>query len=274
MRVNIQSSAEKKVGVDCEPSDTVAQLKESVARELQCERENVRLIYAGRILKDDDTLESYKIQDSHTIHLVKSGLSKAGGATGIASAAGAAAMTPTTAATAATTATTTPGAASTLPFMQSEMAGMFGGMAPSGEEMASINQMMQNPEMMNSAFQMMAANPELMQSIMAMNPRFQSLPPEVRQMMASPDFLRMAMMMNAGGGGAESMSRMPAMSPMSPMFAPAAAASNEPPEIRFQSQLAQLNEMGFYDADENIRVLTATGGNVNAAIERLLSGNI
>ena len=49
-----------------------------------------------------------------------------------------------------------------------------------------------------------------------------------------------------------------------------AATSNEPPEVRFQSQLQQLTEMGFYDADANIRALLATGGNVNLAIERLL----
>ncbi|CAO3698800.1 unnamed protein product [Rhizopus microsporus] len=47
-----------------------------------------------------------------------------------------------------------------------------------------------------------------------------------------------------------------------------------PPEERFQVQLQQLNEMGFWDAAKNIRALTATGGNVNAAIELLFSGNI
>ena len=29
--------------------------------------------------------------------------------------------------------------------------------------------------------------------------------------------------------------------------------------------------MGFYDRDENIRALTAANGNVNVAVERLLS---
>ena len=52
---------------------------------------------------------------------------------------------------------------------------------------------------------------------------------------------------------------------------PAAPVSNEPPEVRFATQLAALNEMGFWDAEENIRALQLSGGNVNAAIERLLS---
>lgn len=47
--------------------------------------------------------------------------------------------------------------------------------------------------------------------------------------------------------------------------------SQDPPEVRFQVQLAQLTEMGFYNVDENIRALLATGGNVQLAVERLLS---
>ncbi|KAG0074360.1 hypothetical protein BGZ93_000335 [Podila epicladia] len=50
--------------------------------------------------------------------------------------------------------------------------------------------------------------------------------------------------------------------------------STQPPEQRFQVQLLQLNEMGFWDATKNIRALVATGGNVNGAIELLFSGAI
>ncbi|KAJ1656776.1 hypothetical protein IWQ61_003709 [Dispira simplex] len=49
------------------------------------------------------------------------------------------------------------------------------------------------------------------------------------------------------------------------------AESQEPPEVRFQAQLRQLNEMGFYDAARNIRALLATGGDINAALEYLFS---
>ncbi|KAJ2726664.1 hypothetical protein GGI07_000387 [Coemansia sp. Benny D115] len=44
-----------------------------------------------------------------------------------------------------------------------------------------------------------------------------------------------------------------------------------PPEERFQTQLQQLNDMGFWNAAMNIRALTMTGGNVEAAIEYLLN---
>lgn len=43
-----------------------------------------------------------------------------------------------------------------------------------------------------------------------------------------------------------------------------------PPEERFQNQLSQLQTMGFINTEANIQALTATFGDVNAAIERLL----
>lgn len=52
--------------------------------------------------------------------------------------------------------------------------------------------------------------------------------------------------------------------------AAAPASTQPPPEERFQVQLQQLQDMGFYDATSNVRALLATGGNVNAAVEYLL----
>jgi ubiquilin len=49
------------------------------------------------------------------------------------------------------------------------------------------------------------------------------------------------------------------------------AANPFDPSVRFQSQLSQLESMGFTDRDANIRALVSTNGNVNAAVERLLS---
>jgi len=41
------------------------------------------------------------------------------------------------------------------------------------------------------------------------------------------------------------------------------------PEILYASQLRQLNEMGFTNAQANINALIATGGNIEAAVDRL-----
>lgn len=44
-----------------------------------------------------------------------------------------------------------------------------------------------------------------------------------------------------------------------------------PPEQRYEAQLEQLAAMGFMNRDANLQALIATFGDVNAAIDRLLS---
>ena len=60
--------------------------------------------------------------------------------------------------------------------------------------------------------------------------------------------------------------------PMGGAAAPPAPPAAQDPALRFASQISQLCDMGFMDTDANLRALIATGGNVNAAVERLLSG--
>ncbi|XP_037933149.1 ubiquilin-1 [Teleopsis dalmanni] len=49
--------------------------------------------------------------------------------------------------------------------------------------------------------------------------------------------------------------------------------NNQPPEVRYQSQLEQLSAMGFANREANLQALIATFGDINAAVERLLSLN-
>jgi ubiquilin len=53
---------------------------------------------------------------------------------------------------------------------------------------------------------------------------------------------------------------------------PPPPSDTRPPEERFQVQLQQLQDMGFYNASQNVRALLATGGNVHTAIEYILGG--
>lgn len=46
---------------------------------------------------------------------------------------------------------------------------------------------------------------------------------------------------------------------------------SRPPEERYATQLVQLNDMGFVNPQQNIRALQACGGNVQAAVEYLIS---
>lgn len=52
---------------------------------------------------------------------------------------------------------------------------------------------------------------------------------------------------------------------------PRLAESAVSPEVRFRSQLEQLQSMGFTDRQSNINALIASGGNVEAAVNILLS---
>uniref|UniRef100_A0A8D0FXQ5 Ubiquilin 1 n=1 Tax=Strix occidentalis caurina TaxID=311401 RepID=A0A8D0FXQ5_STROC len=49
-----------------------------------------------------------------------------------------------------------------------------------------------------------------------------------------------------------------------------ANAQLQNPEVRFQRQLEQLSAMGFLNHEANLQALIATGGDISAAIERLL----
>lgn len=54
---------------------------------------------------------------------------------------------------------------------------------------------------------------------------------------------------------------------------PAPPTSTLPPEQRYASQLSTLSDMGFTDSEANIRALTECNGNLNRAIEKLVSGS-
>ena len=71
-----------------------------------------------------------------------------------------------------------------------------------------------------------------------------------------------------GAGGADAGSRSAAGSASIPT---ATMGDSRPPEERYEAQLRQLNEMGFYDFDRNVEALRRTGGNVNGAVEYLLT---
>ncbi|CAM1504452.1 Fc.00g020430.m01.CDS01 [Cosmosporella sp. VM-42] len=70
----------------------------------------------------------------------------------------------------------------------------------------------------------------------------------------NPEMMQQMMQMLGGGGAA-----------------PAAPADTRPPEERYEQQLRQLNDMGFFDFDRNVEALRRSGGSVQGAIEHLLS---
>jgi len=170
---------------------------------------------------------------------------------------------------------------------------------------AMMQQMLQNPQI-QQMMQGLLSNPAYMNQIMNMQPQLRGMMnqnPQFREMMQNPEFIRQmsspeslqtlmqlqqSMMgqrgrpapgQNAGQGGGGGLGGGAGMNMdmLLNMFGGlgGTAPSNPdvPPEQLYASQLSQLQEMGFIDTQENIRALSAVGGNVHAAVERLL-GNL
>ena len=70
---NVKSSSDAKYVLTVPLSLTVLDLKQKLAGSEYADipPERQRLIYSGRVLKDPDTLASYKVKEGNTIHLVK-----------------------------------------------------------------------------------------------------------------------------------------------------------------------------------------------------------
>lgn len=100
------------------------------------------------------------------------------------------------------------------------------------------------------------------------NPFAGGLPPP------TPEQIQHAMAMlnqlGAGGAGSEGAQLPPFLGFGGGGAAPAAPADTRPPEEQYAEQLRQLNDMGFFDFDENVRALRRAGGSVQGAINQLL----
>jgi ubiquilin len=71
ININIKSSTDKKFVISIEASKKVLELKEAIAAQTDVPADRQRLIFSGRVLKDDDLLSEYKVADGNTIHMVK-----------------------------------------------------------------------------------------------------------------------------------------------------------------------------------------------------------
>ncbi|XP_068465769.1 ubiquitin domain-containing protein DSK2b-like isoform X8 [Phaseolus vulgaris] len=163
-----------------------------------------------------------------------------------------------------------------------------------------LTQLMQNPAI-SQMMQSMLSNPQTLNQILGANTEQRGMPdsnslrevmqnPEFLRLFSSPETLQQALLSQLGqqqstresgqtGQGTGPMNNL-GLEMLSSMFGGLGAGSlavpnrsNEPPEQLYASQLSQLQEMGFFDTQENIRALIATSGNVHAAVERLLGNS-
>jgi len=77
LQINVKGPSELKLQIAITSDKTVLELKRAIAEKSDVEADRQRLIYSGRVLKDEDALSVYKIQSSHTIHMFK-GVSRSG----------------------------------------------------------------------------------------------------------------------------------------------------------------------------------------------------
>ncbi|XP_077220502.1 ubiquitin domain-containing protein DSK2a-like isoform X2 [Tasmannia lanceolata] len=174
-----------------------------------------------------------------------------------------------------------------------------------GLQESPVNQAMQSPAM-SQIMQGILSNPQSMNQLLGLNPQLRGMMdsnPQLREMMQNPEFLRQltspetmqqvmslqqSLLSQLGrqqsahdqgqtGGGTGATNNNMGLELLMNMFGGLGDGSltfpnppNEPPEQLYATQLSQLQEMGFFDTQENIRALSATAGNVHAAVERLL----
>ncbi|XP_040853795.1 ubiquilin-2 isoform X2 [Ochotona curzoniae] len=149
-------------------------------------------------------------------------------------------------------------------------------------QLPAFLQQMQNPDTLSAM-----SNPRAMQALMQIQQGLQTLATEAPGLI--PSFTPGVGAPGSTGSGAPTGGSVPSTAPSettSPTSEPgpnqqfiqqmvqALAGANPPQlpnaEVRFQQQLEQLNAMGFLNREANLQALIATGGDINAAIERLL----
>lgn len=362
--ITIKMIGDAKHQITVNPSMTVLQLKEKIASDLDVSVDRQRLIFSGKVLKDNDKLETYNIKEGHSIHLVK-GATKASSTTN---------STATDSKTNAAPAnSSTHNTSSSVPANIEAGQGSFNplagltdaryagynipmptmdqlGFGADGMQLPAENQMeqmMDNP-LFQESMRSMLSNPQMLDYMIQQSPQLRAMGPAAREllqsdyvknMLTNPQAMRSmmefqrAMGGNQGFGGAatssfptpgnptgpstsatnetttsEAASTTPsnggaAANPFAslfgagagagagfgsnPLFNPAlnpnmmnlfgnqaAAENTRPPEEVYETQLRQLNDMGFFDFDRNVRALRRSGGSVEGAIEMLFNGSV
>ncbi|TBU25870.1 hypothetical protein BD311DRAFT_668775 [Dichomitus squalens] len=196
--INVKGPSELKLQITIATDKTVADLKQAIAEKSDVPADRQRLIYSGRVLKDEDALSTYKIQSSHTIHMVK-GAARSG-------------------------LSAQPTAPQQLPTMQAGqnphdpltqlngpmgfglMAGFnpFADMGLNPNDPNMMQSMLNSPQFLQQMSSVMS-NPDVLDQIINSNPQLAAMGPQVRevfrserfrQMMSNPETLRMMLQMS------------------------------------------------------------------------------
>lgn len=175
---------------------TVLELKEKIADKLQIPSAQQRLIFKGKVLKDENSLEFYEVTEGSTIHLVKGAAKSNDGHT-----ASPVSSTPNIPSSSSVPANNpfgvpaaTGGYGNPNAFNPMMMNGFGGGAGGFGDMNSMQDQLMRNPEMMQQIMnspmmENLMNNPEMLRNMMTSNPQMQSLldsNPQLRHVLNDP----------------------------------------------------------------------------------------
>ncbi|XP_060618124.2 ubiquilin-1 [Anolis sagrei] len=199
IKVTVKTPKEKEEFAVPETS-SIRQFKEEISKRFKAHTDQLVLIFAGKILKDQDTLTQHGIHDGLTVHLViKTQNRSHDNSAQQSSTAGSTATTTTS------TSSTSTNSTNTSPFGLGGLGGLaslssLGLNTSNFSELQSQmqRQLMSNPEMMvqimeNPFVQSMLSNPDLMRQLIMANPQMQQLiqrNPEISHMLNNPDIMR------------------------------------------------------------------------------------
>lgn len=193
----------KEFSVDVVENSSVVDLRKAVAEKVQKEPAQLVLIFGGKILKNEDTLETHSIQNGHSVHLVIKNQRQEPKT-----------ETRAEAAPAASPAAPTPASNPTPSNPFEALAGLGGGLGGGlgaglgGGMNDQVRNLMNNPEAMNqlmdspimqNMMQSLMDNPQLLQEMIRANPQMNQVMennPELAHIFNNPALIRQAMEMH------------------------------------------------------------------------------
>lgn len=219
IRVTVKTPKDKEE-ITIGPTASVKEFKEEISKRFKANQDQLVLIFAGKILKDGDTLNQHGIKDGLTIHLVIKTPQKASDGSAPQPADSPSAVTveemsgdddsQSTVPTTNTTAATTPTSVTSAP--EASILSGFGGIPGLGIlGMGSANfmelqqqmqrQLMANPNMLtqimeNPYVRNVMSSPDVMRLLIMSNPQMQQLMernPEISHMLNNPELMRQTM---------------------------------------------------------------------------------
>ncbi|KAG1839175.1 hypothetical protein C8R48DRAFT_741747 [Suillus tomentosus] len=249
IQINVKGPSELKLQITISTDKIVLDLKRAIAEKSDVEADRQGLIYSGRVLKDEDVLSTYKIQTSHTIHMVK----------GVARSNISGSQTSSVPVPPLPTMQAGQNPHDPLTQLNSHLGygalnsfNPFAEMGLNPNDPNMMQSMMQNPQFLQQMSGVMS-NPAVLDQIIASNPQLAAIAPQVREvfqsesfreMISNPESLRSMLQMaaafqGAGGGtgaspfggafgfpGAGGGAAFPA--PGTPSTAPASSPSSNP----------------------------------------------